>query len=226
MAHAACDLFGDQREEGVLQARVALAGLDPQLVERALRDQPAAGDDADAVGHALGDFEDVRGHDHGAAGRDPLAQHVLDLPRRAGVEAGQRLVEDDQPRVVDQRAGERHLLPHALGEALAALVRVRREPEPADQVVGALLGHRRLDAPEAGDEFEIFERRELVVDHRLVGDPGHDPLGLDRIGERVDAEHRDRAGVGLEQARDHAQASWSCRRRSARAGRRTRPCAR
>ena len=98
-------------------------------------DQPAAGDHADAVGHALGDFEDMRGHDDGAAGRDALAQHVLDLPRRAGVEAGQRLVEDDQPRLVHQRAGERHLLPHALGEALAALVGVRREAEPADQFV-------------------------------------------------------------------------------------------
>ena len=50
-------------------------------------------------------------------------QHVLDLARGAGVEAGQRLVEDDQPRIVDQRAGERHLLAHALREALAALVR-------------------------------------------------------------------------------------------------------
>ena len=67
-----------------------------QLVERAFGDQPAAGDDADAVGHALGDLEDVRGHDHGAAGGDALAQHVLDLARRAGVEAGQRLVENDQ----------------------------------------------------------------------------------------------------------------------------------
>ena len=71
-----------------------------------------------------------------------------------------------------------------------------REAEPADQLVGARFGERRLDAPEAGDEFEIFERRQLVVDHRLVRHPGHDPLGLDRIGERVDAEHRDRARVG------------------------------
>ncbi len=69
-------------------------------------------------------------------------------------------------------------------------------------------------------------RRELVVDHRLVRHPGHDPLGRDRIGQRVDAEHRDRAGVGREQARDHAQASWSCRRRSGRAGSRTRRRAR
>ncbi len=79
--------------------------------------------------------------------RDALAQHVLDLARGAGVEAGQRLVEDDQARVVHQRAGERHLLAHALGEALAALVRVRREAEPVDQLARARLGDRRRRCP-------------------------------------------------------------------------------
>src|SRR5690242_21214869 len=53
---------------------------------------------------------------------------------------------------------------------------------------------RSVDAPQAGNEFEIFERRQLVVDHRLVGDPGHQPLGGDRLGERVDAENMNRTG--------------------------------
>ena len=105
-----------------------------QLGERALGDQAAARQHADALGHALGDFEDVRGHDDRAAGADARLQHVLHLPRGAGVEAGQRLVEDDEARVVDQRAGERHLLAHAAREALAALVGVRTEAEPVDQL--------------------------------------------------------------------------------------------
>jgi hypothetical protein len=79
------------------------------------------------------------------------------------------------------------------------------EPEPADQFVRPRFGNPGLDAPQAGDEFEIFGGRELVVDHRLVRDPRHDALGFDRIGERVDAEHRDRALVGRKQPRDHAQ---------------------
>ena len=73
------------------------------------------------VGDALGDFEDVRGQHDRRAGGDAGGQDVLDLPRRGGVEAGQRLVEHQQLGVVDQRPGERRLLPHALGEALAAL---------------------------------------------------------------------------------------------------------
>src|SRR5215813_198861 len=69
--------LSDEREERVFEAGAGLAGLAPQLVERALRDQSATGDDADAVGHALGNLEDVRGHDDRGAGAGALDQHVL-----------------------------------------------------------------------------------------------------------------------------------------------------
>ena len=62
-----------------------------------------------------------------------------------------------------------------------------------------------IDAPEAGDESEIFQRRQLVVDHRLVGNPGHDLLGGDRVIQRIDPEYRYRSGVGPQQAGHHAQ---------------------
>ena len=88
-----------------------------------------------------------------------------------------------------QGAGERHLLPHAAGKSLAALVRVRLKAEPADQFARADFRRLCLDAPKAGDEFEILERRELG----------------DRIGERVDAADGDRAGVGTQQSGHHAQ---------------------
>ena len=119
----------DQRDEQLLQAGVGPAVLLAQFGERALGDQTSRGDDADPVGHALGDFEDMRGHDHGAAGAHALREQSLDMPRRDGIEPGERLVQDDQPRVVDQGARERHLLAHALGEALAALVQMRLEAE-------------------------------------------------------------------------------------------------
>jgi hypothetical protein len=59
--------------------------------------------------------------------------------------------------------------------------------------------------PQPADELEVFERRELVVDHRLVGNPGHDLLRRDGAGERVDAEDRDRSGIWPQQADHHAQ---------------------
>ena len=185
--------------------RAICATLAAQFFERALGDQPAARDDADPVGHALGHFQNMRGHDHGGAGARAFAQHVLDLAGGAGVEPGERLVENDQPRRVNERAGERHLLAHALGKCFATLARMRAEPEPAEQILRACLRQPWLDAPQPGDEFQIFLRRELVVDHRLVGYPGDHALGFDRIGERVDAGDMDRAGVRPDQTGDHAQ---------------------
>jgi hypothetical protein len=90
-------------------------------------------------------------------------------------------------------------------EALAALIGMGGEIEPIEQLLCTHLRQRRRDAPQPGDEFQIFPRRELVVDHRLVGDPRRDPLRRHRIGERIDAGDMDRAGVGPRQPGDHAQ---------------------
>ena len=104
----------------------------------------ARGDDADAVGHPFGDFQNMRRHDHGAAGTDAVLQQSLDVTRRQRVEAGERLVEDDQPGIVHQRAGQRHLLAHALGKSLAAFVQMRLEPE-RDQQLAAPRVRKPLD---------------------------------------------------------------------------------
>ena len=105
---------------------------------------------------------------------------------------------------MDQRAGERHLLLHAARETLAALAGVAFEAEHAEQFVGALFGDARRHAPQARDEFEIFDRGQLVVEHRLVRQPGGDALGANRVAQGVDAEDRDVAGIGRQQADHHA----------------------
>ena len=84
-------------------------------------------------------------------------------------------------------------------------MRVRLEAEPADQFACARFRRLCLDTPEPRDEFEILEGRELVVDHRLVRQPGGDLLGGNRIGQRIDAIDGDRAGVGPQQPGHHAQ---------------------
>ena len=147
----------------------------------------------------------MRGHDHGAAGAHAVPKQSLDVTRGDGVEAGERFVQNDQPGIVYQRSRKRHLLAHALGKSLAALVQMRLQTERDQEIVRGASGNRRIDAPKPGDEFEIFQRRQLVIDHGFVGDPGHHLLGRDRIAERVDAEHRDRAGVGRQEPGYHAQ---------------------
>ncbi len=79
--------------------------------------------------------------------RDALAQHVLDLTRRAGIEPGERFVENDHLRLVNERAGERHFLPHALGKTFAAFVRMREKIEPVQQFMRARRGELRARCP-------------------------------------------------------------------------------
>jgi hypothetical protein len=198
---------GGQLQEDVLQAGAALAfaRLASQGVQRALGQQAAAGDDADAVGHALGHFENVGGQDHRAAGVDALLQHVLDQARGGGVQARQRLVQDQQAGIVDQGPGQGHLLLHAAREALAAGAGLGGQAQLGEEILGPGLGGLGLDVPEAGDELQIFQRRQPVIDHGLVRGPGGDRLGGGRIGQGVDPEDADRALVGLGQARDHPQ---------------------
>ena len=85
------------------------------------------------------------------------------------------------------------------------MVGMRREVEPTNEVIGATLGFGSVNAPKTGDEFQIFERRELVVDHRLVGNPRHDRFGSDRIRQGVDAKHGNRPCIRAQQAGQHAQ---------------------
>ena len=70
-----------------------------------------------------------------------------------------------------------------------------------EQPLGFLRRDVRVHPPQPGDEGEIFERAELVVEHRLVGQPRGDRLGGERVGARVDPENLDAAGVGRGSAR-------------------------
>ena len=107
-----------------------------------------------------------------------LAQHGLDLARRAGVEAGQkRLVEDDH---LAGRAPARRRAPPSGACRLEKPSRRRscacgvRPSHAISASAARSSAAARLDAPQAGDELpEVFERRQLVVDHRLVRHPRH-----------------------------------------------------
>jgi hypothetical protein len=79
------------------------------------------------------------------------------------------------------------------------------KPQRLQQLVGELLGAPWLHAPQTRDEFEVFQRVELVVERRFVRQPRHHLLGVERASARVDAEDLDRPAVGGQQSRDHSQ---------------------
>src|SRR3569623_123448 len=72
------------------------------------------------------------------------------------VKPGQRLVEEDEAGLVHHRPREGDLLQHALGEAAAAFVGVRGEPEPVEQGAGPRLRLGSGTLPEAGDELQLI----------------------------------------------------------------------
>ena len=76
-----------------------------------------------AIEHRSADVEIVRGQQHDAARRAQLAQPFDQRHGRGIVEAGERLVEQHQPRLVQQRALERQPLPHAAREPRHEVVR-------------------------------------------------------------------------------------------------------
>src|SRR5256885_9271448 len=87
-----------------------------QFGQSAFGDEASGGDHPDPVGHSFGDFKNMRGHDHGAAGANAIAEQSLDVARRDRVEPGERFVQDDQARLMYQGSRQRDLLAHAFGE--------------------------------------------------------------------------------------------------------------
>ena len=70
---------------------------------RALGDDPAVVEQRDAVGEPVGLLEVLRGQEDRDAAGDEVADDVPHRPAAARIEAGRRLVEEDDPRVADQR---------------------------------------------------------------------------------------------------------------------------
>ena len=132
-------------------------------------------------------------HHHEGA---PLAlggdEPVEDL-RRMGVEAGVRLVEEDDLRVVDERAGDGEALRHAAAEGAHRVVAAMAQLDGAQQLVNA--GLRIGHAVELRKEEEVLFCREVRVEHGVVADEPDVSAGRIRVLLEVDA-HETRAAAG------------------------------
>ena len=148
-------------------------------------------------------FVHVRGaHDRGDAARDHLVHDHPQVAARDRIDAERRLVEQQQPRLVDQRAREPELLLHPPrqlpGEPVAERLEIR-EPVETLEPPRALV---RRDFVEVRVEVEVLGDSEIGVETealRHVRDVGLDPLGI--LHHRV-AEHD---GVAAARTQDRGQ---------------------
>jgi hypothetical protein len=80
------------------------------------QDDLAVVDHADPVGHLLGLLDVVRGQDDGDAAVAQVAHQLPHLAPQLDVDAGRRLVEEQDLRLVRQRLGDQHPALHAAGQ--------------------------------------------------------------------------------------------------------------
>jgi ABC-2 type transport system ATP-binding protein len=179
------------------------------------REQAAAAQQGDLLAELLGLFEVVRGEQD----RRPLAVQAADvgpqLEAQLEVHAGGRLVEDDQPRLVHERAREQQAPAHAARQHRRADVGLRAQVEDVHHlgravarvravhpVVAAVVEQRLLDVEEAVEVDVLLGQADQAPRlHRVVPVAEHVRLAAGRADQVADgADQRGLAGaVGPEQ---------------------------
>ena len=186
---------------GPSTTKVVSPAFGDDLVDRAAGQQLAVGDVADAVA-ALGLVHVVGGDQHG----QPVARQPVDLvpefAPRLGVDAGRRLVEQQQLRLVHDAGGERQPLLPAAGQRAGELVAPRRQAKLLERAVD-MLGDR-LQLVEPRHEFQVLGDRQILVERELLRHVADFALDLQALGPDIVAEHRALALVGRQQAAQHA----------------------
>ncbi len=130
----------------------------------------------------------------------PREQRRDQLDRRR-VEVGVRLVQQQQLRIVEHGARDRHALDHAARERSQRLVGTRVHRHRLEQLVHALV----LDAVQTRVEAQVLARGQLAVEQRLMAEQADARAHRPRLARQARAEHAHAAGVRTQQAREHAQ---------------------
>ena len=133
--------------------------------------------------------------------RGETVQLVPELAPRLRIDAGGRLVEEQQLRLVEQTRGEREPLLPAARQRTGELSRARGEAEPLEPFADPRLAVAHRVDP--GDELEVLGDREVLVQAELLRHVPDAPLDLGRGGADVEAERRAGALVGCQQPAQH-----------------------
>jgi hypothetical protein len=133
---------------------------------------------------------------------EELGQQLPELAARDRIDPGRGLVEQDEPRFVHERAGERELLFHAAGQPVGQAGSERAQAGEREQAVapGGVLPHA----------VDLGEERDVLVDAQVAvqAEPLREVTDLPRQGHMlaggIAAEHLHAAGILAQQAADHA----------------------
>src|SRR2546423_1125185 len=154
-----------------------------QVGRRADRDDLAASENRDAIGQALGLVEVVRRENDRLAEAAKRAQGLPGLAARVRVEAGRRLVEEDQLGVADEREAEVEAAALPTRKAANYLVSLLAEADQLDDVV-----YRTRVRVVAGEQAQALGGCQRLVHRRGLkheaGPAGAPCRGLHVLGGR------------------------------------------
>ena len=153
-----------------------------ELLQRRLRDQLAVADHDQLVGDLVNLGEDVAGDEHGPALGRLCPQQIAQPAHPLRVEAVGRLVEDQDPRLAEQRRGQRQPLPHPQRVAL----------HPPLGGAGQLDHLQHLVDPPWRDPPRRRQSPQVVAAAAAGVEGGRLERGADRLQRRVH-RHRRRA---------------------------------
>src|SRR2546427_12949888 len=144
-----------------------------QLARRPKRNDLAVIHDRDAVAQALGFLHVVGREQHGPAVRAEPADDFPQLPSRLRIQAGRRLIEEQQLGFADERARDGEALLLAARERHDARLALFLEPDEREHLVD------RVRLP-----VERPEQRQHLADLELVGELGFLELNAEALAQR------------------------------------------
>src|ERR1035437_3427715 len=146
-------------------------------------EQPALSDDPHSVAQVLDFGQLVRGNEDRASLGARLLAEMLEFELDERVQAGSRLVEDEQVGADHERRDQADLLLVAARQALDALARV--ELESLDQFLAVVRIDATLEVAQVGQQLATGQ---LGIERQLTRNVAHAPVYREAVAVRVHAQ--------------------------------------
>jgi hypothetical protein len=134
-----------------------------------------------------------------------LLEDLPDLVARDDVDARGGLVEDQDPRLGQERTGDRELLLHAARELADLTVDEGGEPGALEDRHGAARELGIVEHVQARDDAQVLHHRQVAVEAEHLRHVAETFLQARHVAAHVDAEHHRLLRLDLEQTCERAQ---------------------
>src|SRR5271166_4112192 len=189
-AHARAREGADEtqvRDRGHADEAVGPVLLDLRKV--AADDRMRAVDDADVAGELFDLLHAVAGQHDGRPRAHEIADRILEDLDVDRIKAGERLVEHEQRRAVDDRRDELYFLLIALGKLRGLLAQIFGELERVGELSDALFRVRRLHAVQLREIQQLVGDLHLRIEPALFGQIA-ERVAYVRVDDRALPAHR------------------------------------